>query len=232
MVGASPGGIRLSELAATLGLKSPAVCHIVNTLAAAGVLHREGGRIELGEWIDELAERKRSSLLDRAGGVELLRLFRELPHRCFACFGVPRRDGLFWALQVRSDRPGVLSRPDIILSPFTSAAGLMDAAMRDAAFFEALESIRSFSEHGIRFWESRERYHAYLGEARERGYVVCPFDTGVQCKMAVPVFNRAGTYRAIVGCGISAAAAASDPVSKDIVLKSLKATALRLREVL
>ncbi len=56
---------------------------------------------------------------------------------------------------------------------------------------------------GMHLWGSRAKLDAFLSEIRVQGYVVTPFDAEVSLRVAAPVFDVDGNYRA--GLGISIA---------------------------
>lgn len=196
----SEDGLRLSQVAATMNQKVPAVHHLAKTLESVGFIKKtDGNALVLGEGLAKLAEKARGrTLLDAAAGA-LTQLHNSFPD-CVVVLAdvVPPRVEL--ALRISHERPNVIQRErDQVFNIYVNAVALVSLAAASPEDREMMTFHQPFSEYGAHLWKNRRALEAYLDTIRAAGYAVSPFDRETSYRIAAPIISRDGRLAGALG---------------------------------
>lgn len=202
-VGEAEDGLRLNELAAALGLKTPATHHLVRTLILRQFLEKgPDGRLRLGTAVSVLGEQQLRSPRNAAVEGAMLTLQAELPGAT-VIWGVRVGAEFRQTRRLSPDRPGVVQRlSGDALHPYASAAGLIALAHADAAERSVLEDRRPFAEHGLSLWKTREKLDAFLALVAKEGAAESPFDDALYLRQAVAILDGNGQMVSALGASL------------------------------
>lgn len=202
-VGEAEDGIRLSELAAALGFKTPAAHHLVRTLILRQFLEKgPDGRLRLGTAVGILGEQQLRSPRNAAVEGAMLQLQARLPGATII-WGVRVEAELRQTRRLSPDRPGVVQRlSGDALHPYASAAGLVALAFADEAERANLEERRPFAEHGLSLWKKREKLDAFLAQVAKAGGAESPFDDEQYLRRAVAIRDGNGLMVSALGASL------------------------------
>jgi DNA-binding IclR family transcriptional regulator len=222
----SPEGMRLSDIAAAMDLKTPTVHNIVKTLAMRGLVEkRNGSQYIAGSRILELAERLRGQM-NEAEAEEAVRAIASHDSAPLVNYTVPTSGRLPVRLRMSPDRPGVMQRPrDHTNALYGSASGLAFLAFAPPDRVMLMRQHHPFHEEGVRLWESLEDLDAYLQDCRQCGFAVTPFEGQELFRVATPVFDMQGVAVAYIGAAAPAEQMASERKRKSLTKAVIKAGA-------
>jgi IclR family acetate operon transcriptional repressor len=210
LIGNSAQGLRVSEVAAALGLKQPSTHHLVRTLLGCGFLRRRNGLLVLGDELLQLGRSVCSTTFQDAAAVEMQRLFAVLP-RCTVVLAEASRYTLELTQRISYERPHVLERVHgQRFHVYANAVGLLALACGDREFREHLQQRYPFAEHGQHLWGTSEKLATHLAAARDAGYLECPFDRETSYRIAVPIRDGDGRFSAALGVSVVASQLAGE----------------------
>lgn len=204
LVGESPEGMRLGEIAAALKMKVPTCSNLVRTLTAGGFLEKRKMRFFFGPELLRLAGAQPGSPLERIAEPELLSLYQRVP-RGTAVFGLAGKRGIEQTYRVSFERPGVIQHlTRELMHPYATAAGLIGLAFADEESFLIQNERWPFSEFGLVLWKERAVLEDFLEEVRRTKIAVSPFDRDIFLRISGAVLNPEGRLIAAVGASVPA----------------------------
>ncbi len=199
LIGRSPRGLRLNEVAAAMDLKVPTAYNLLRTLQAGGFLDKRNNLFFIGRELIALARNCDPGGLGVLAENALFSLYRQIPDNILI-FGVAQDDGIAQTLRMSFDRPGVIQHLDHeLLHPYTSAAGLVGLAFADEAGATLQEERRPFAEFGAGYWKDRQELDEFLRQVRRDGFAVSPFDRNHFQRISAGVFDSRGKLIGIIG---------------------------------
>ena len=208
LIGRSPRGLRLNEVAAAMDLKVPTAYNLLRTLQAGGFLDKRNNLFFVGRELIALARGCDPGGVGALAENILFSLYRQVPENILI-FGVAQDDGIAQTLRMSFDRPGVIQHLDHeLFHPYTSAAGLLGLAFADEAGATLLEERRPFAEFGADYWKDRGELDRFLEQVRRDGFAVSPFGRDHVQRISAGVFDAGGKLIGVVG--ISAPGRRSD----------------------
>lgn len=202
VVGQSERGLSLHDICEMLGLKQSTVYNLLRTLVARNYIMRTPApiRYRLGGAVFRLAdEAARHDLVMRAGGVlRQLRtdLVAELqgelaPDDDIAvAFAQALGGEIRLLLRIRSDRPGVLTRPMSLMHPYRSMSSLVYQAYWTREERAAYRRAHPFEEQGIPFWKHENEMKMFLQQVRVQQCALSPISPDHVLQLSVPVFDK------------------------------------------
>jgi IclR family acetate operon transcriptional repressor len=204
LVGQSDQGLRVSDIASALGLKQPSTHHLVRTLLGCGFLRRRNGLLVLGDELLQLGLHGSSTAFQDAAAVEMQRLFSVLP-RSTVVLAEATPYTLEFTQRISYERPHVLERVHgQQFHVYANAVGLLALACGEPEFREHLQQRYPFTEYGQPLWGTREKLNTHLADAKEAGYLECPFDRETSYRVAVPIRDAEGRFAAALGVSVVA----------------------------
>ena len=202
LVGESPDGMRLGEIAATLKLKIPTCSNLVRTLTAGGFLEKRNMRFFSGPELLRLAGQQPGSPLEQLAEPELLLLYQRVP-RGTVVFGLAGKQGIEQTFRISFERPGVIQRLNReIMHPYATAAGLIGLAFADEESFLIQNERWPFSEFGLMLWQKRAALDACLEEIRHTKIAVSPFDRDIFLRISGAILEPSGRLVAAIGASV------------------------------
>jgi len=182
-------GIRLNELADTLGLKKTTVHNLIRTLRARNYLVKDGtNRFHLGSAVPQLLYAQHNREIVRQAEAGLLTLHQEYPAATLI-FSEDCDGEIFCRLRMSSDQPAFIQRPLAqTLPPYTTASSLAMMAFQ-MDYGSSIESRFPFDTYGLPRWNSREALEAELEAIRCRRYAFLVHDNH-SVSLAVTVGDR------------------------------------------
>lgn len=195
-VAASEDGMRLQDLAATVGLTPGAVHHIVDTLAADGWLVRvpQPVRYRLGHALPAMVARQAGRHLLRVVDAEMAALLQRLPGASLSYCEAAGHEILITRSSDALGRIGPVT--GTVLPPYTSAASVVHLAWWPAERTDAYRQLRPFEVHGLPLWRSADRFARTLATVREQGFIDLPLADQAALRIGVPVLDAAGALAA------------------------------------
>ena len=200
MIGTSPDGLGVQEIAGRMGLKPPTVHNLVRTLVEAGMVEKlvRPIRYRVGPVVLEIAQHQANLGPRGVAGPIMLDLARQLP-RATVILAEYIGGEVVVSLRVSPDQPGVLQRPPHqTLSAYTSASALVFQAFWPTDMKRAYRSRYPMGEYASA-WGSTEALDDYLNQAAKSKVVGYPFTTDGRLPLASPIFSPQGTLVASVG---------------------------------
>lgn len=230
VVGHSENGVRLNEIAAALDMKVPATHHMVRTLLEGNFLTRRGGLFYLGDDLMELAVNANGDGgFTNAVGKEMHHIYNKLP-RCVVVMVMISNYSVEMKLRIGYERPNVLEKTSgMTYNIYANAGGLLSLAYASEETREHLEEKQPFAEMGLHLWDTRDKLEQFLSEVRSQGYVVTPFDSEISFRVAAPIFDVDGSFRAGIGISIAASQLENENAKQDAIEVLLK-SANKLKE--
>ncbi len=214
----APQGMRLSDIAQTMGLKAPTVHNLVKTLAGRGLIEkRSGNRYVAGVALLDLADRFRTNARQLAAE-DVVRRLAQHDLQPVVNYTIPSGSRLAVRLRMSPDRPRVMQRPSNQDNGlYGSATGLAFLAFAAPDRVLALRQAHPFHEEGIRLWESWDALAAFLSATRKNGVSVTPFAGQAALRVAAPVFDRDGAATSFIGVSVAADQATTKRAQKSII---------------
>ncbi len=198
-VGQSAEGLRLKDIAAQLGVKTPTAHSLIKTLVHEGFLERNGSqRYHLGRALQDLVQEAQGQGFQAALQQAIQSLGARLDHATITYATFTGAD-LRVRLRVSQDRSGQLQRPaHQTFGGYGSASCL--ALLAFASEEERLQFMEAhpFYEEGVALWGTLDNLEAYLDRVREQGVAVLPFKEP-HLRAAAPVCNGNGDFRGTLG---------------------------------
>ena len=228
LVGGNADGMRVSEIAETLGWKVPATHNLVRTLLARGFLEKRNGNIlYVGPELLDIASRQRDGSLTAAAEQELQQLHELMPAGVVV-FGGATAQEMRQVFRISSERPRVLQRlSGDVFHPYASASGLAGLAFAEEPARMQMEERHPFAEFGAHLWQNRAVLETYLAEVRKGKTAVSPFDSEMFFRVAVPVLDVAKRLIGVVGASIPMANL-NKLQTQEYIIRHLKSAAVRL----
>lgn len=217
-VSEAENGLRLNELSEHFGMKKTTVHNLVRTLCARGFLIKDGcNRFQIGPAVsDIMLNQHRQKGVKKAAKV-IRELYEAFPNATIT-FSELIGTEVHCRLRMSPDRPGLLEKPTArLFPPYNSAAGICFQAV-NSSYYKDKASDSYFEEYAAHRWKSLEKFKAFLGEARNKGYVLLEDKERSEIKFAVP----AGEYFAL-GVRFALADSAQIPEALKQTLKAAKA---------
>lgn len=184
-IGRADGGLRLSELAASLRLKRTTAHNLLRTLRTRGFVAQDHARrYRWGPMFDELTRlRYRQGIFRRAGDA-MRRLHARFP-RATVTFSELSGQEIVCRLRMAPEIPGTLQHPvSQTLSAFGSASGLCLYAL-NPEYRDLMASRGGFSESGSRAWSTRRAFDEAVAQTVRRGMALIAGESC--CRLAAPV---------------------------------------------
>jgi DNA-binding IclR family transcriptional regulator len=206
----APEGLRLSEVAAGLGVGASTAHNLLRTLAARQLVEQQGHRYYPGPGLVVLAGRALRQQAQRGLASAVLSLSGRYPD---ATVTVAEAVGAEVRVRLRAspDRPGVLQQPSTTFSLYGSISALVVQAYADDDQLARLRRQYPFAEYGSHLWADEAALAARLREIRTAGHGLLPSPREGMLRAAVPVF---AAHQLFVGTlGISLPAPAGGPAS-------------------
>lgn len=196
LLGQSPDGISITELAEMLDVDKGSASRLVSTLARYGYAEKDdvSRRYHLGPQVVSLSRSVLTRLPLREAAKPFLRQMMERTGEC-AHLAVPVQGRVLYIDQAESPATLRVNAAIGTMNPlYCTALGKVFLAFGEVEFPAPLES---FTPHTITDPEALRRH---LDEVRRRGYAVDDeeFDPGVRC-IAVPVFDFRGKVAGSIG---------------------------------
>ncbi len=199
LLASDPVGLSLGDLGGRLGLKAPTVHNLLRTLAARGLVEREGPpiRYRLGPRLVEMAQRLEHTTLERQCEALLRRLvtggMAESAHLARQAAG-----DLAVVLRIDATRPHLAERPAARpLHPYASCAGLVFQAFCGRQQLAAFRRAHPFGVFGAAVWPAETELEAELERVRADGFCVRTDEAAV--RVGVPYLGRRGNLEVILG---------------------------------
>lgn len=193
-IAASDDGMRLQDLARSIGVTAGAAHHLVDTLAASGWVARsaEPVRYRLGPALAELNGRHQQRRLMTAIEAGMRDLHRRLAVCSISlCEAVGSELVLSRAI-AHDAGSAVIETRGTVLPAYTSAASLIHLAFWDAERAGTYRAQHSFTEHGAAMWGTPERFDAALRTVRRGGFAELPVRQSEALRLGVPIFAPGG----------------------------------------
>jgi DNA-binding IclR family transcriptional regulator len=214
LVARSEQGMTLRDICDVLGLKQATAYNLLRTLVSRNYVDRTGDpvRYRLGRTVVRLAdERARHELVRRAESV-LLRLYDDLvavlPRKPEAAddvavsFAQSIGGEIRLMLRVRSDRPGMITRPMSVMGPYRSTSSLLYQAYWTREERAAYRREHPFTVHGEPWWKTEAKLNTYLIHIRQEGFASPPIYHADEFRMSAPVFGAGHVLMGTVGVGV------------------------------
>jgi DNA-binding IclR family transcriptional regulator len=185
-------GLTLNEISVQVDLKTTTVYNILRTFCASGWLKRDSdGKYFIGvSLLSVVRNGNGSAVLSQAVPV-MLELSEQFPGGTLT-FAEFANDGIWCRLRVSPDRPGVIQRRMLQrFMPYASATGLLFQAFMSEDEFAPAAELYSFSEYGLRLWNSEGEFEKCLAKVRENGYASSPEVRTTSLAIALPVHGDA-----------------------------------------
>lgn len=225
-IAASEDGMRLQDLARSVGLTAGAVHHIVDTLVAGGWLERgtQPVRYRLGQGLVGIAHRqgrRRMTAVIDAAMIELLAASGGESVSCCEASG----NEILLTRAVRGDRPAtVVPVVGTVLPPYTSAASVVHLACWPEERAAGYRELRPFEVHAGQMWKGRDAFEAAVAGVRRAGHVDLPLAERTSLRIGFPVFAAAGNL--VASLTVTAIQVADPAAARErIVAAGLRATA-------
>jgi DNA-binding IclR family transcriptional regulator len=228
LAGASEKGLRLSEIATALKIKTPAAHNLVRTLLARGFLEKRGGmHLFVGPAVRELVKSQDDSAIRTQAENEMLRLYKILP-RGLILFAEPDGKEIHQVLRMSMDRPGIIQRfPGEAMHVYGSATGLIRLAFADENSRLQIEESRPFAEFGAHLWKRRSTLDKFLDAVRKNKVSVLPFDRELSLRISSPVFGDGSRLIGAISASIPLNNLTKEKNEKSVI-RELKDSAGRL----
>ncbi len=187
-------GMSLKELARVAGCSSAATFHLVQTLVAAGYVHRQEDpvRYTLGDKLHHLAQGQRQDRLQQTLEEQLRFIHQQLPEASvyFSQYIggqvtirtrlVPQSAGM---VQHEVNQP---------LPPYISAGSLIHMAYWTQDQQQQYLSQYGYEAYGQLFWGPWEDFQKVLAQTRKDGVALVPERVASHLKLGVPVLGATG----------------------------------------
>lgn len=226
-IAASEDGMRLQDLARTVGLTAGAVHHIVDTMVAGGWLARTAQpvRYRLGAGLLAMSGRHGQRRLVAVVDAEMIALLARSGGDSIS-FCEAAGHELLLTRSVHRDRPAtVVPVTGTVLPPYTSAASIVHLACWPAERAQAYRELRPFEVHAGGMWPSREAFEAAVATVRSAGHVDLPLAEPRSLRIGVPVLGVGG---ALLASLTITAVQVADPASARarIIAEAVRSTAI------
>lgn len=231
LAGASDKGLRLSEIASELKIKTPAAHNLVRTLLARGFLEKRGGmHLFVGPAVRELVKRQDAGELMSKAENELMRLYRILPSGVIF-FAEATTSEIHQVLRMSMDRPGIVQRfPGDAMHAYGSATGLTRLAFADENSRLQIEERRPFAEFGAHLWKSRSAMEKFLDVVRKNKVSILPSKNELFLRISTPVFGEGARLIGAFGASIPLKNLTKEKNKKHAIME-LKESAGRLSDL-
>ena len=169
LIAESENGMRLNEIAEAFEMKKTTVHNLIRTLRARGFLEKDSSnRFLPGPAVQELALMRTRSHLLTAAAKGLRKIARDLPDTVLTVSEITP-GAVVCRLRMSPDRPGELQHPTgLFFAPYLSATAVcLQANGSNGTEFEL---NFPFEEHGLKYWESKEKYLTARNEAQKNGF--------------------------------------------------------------
>ena len=202
LIGETPEGLQLGEIATALQLKIPTCYNLVRTLVSGGFLEKRNKRFFFGRELKRIAELQEESPFVEQAEAELLSLYQRIP-RGTVIFGEASKYGFRQTLRISFDRPGVIQHLEHEpMHPYATASGLIGLAFAGEDSYLLQSEKWPFAEFGIVLWKERATLDAFLDEIRKTKIAVSPFDRDIFLRVAGAVFGPHNTLLGTIGASV------------------------------
>lgn len=214
LVAQTERGLTLAEVCTSLGMKSSTAHNIIRTLVARDLIERTTSpvRFRIGPAVFRLAEERNNHMVVRHASQVMRDLFERIKTFMPQKLG-PRDEAAvsftqYWGgevvmlLRLRMQRPGVMERPRIQMSPYESAAALCFQAYWAADEIESYRYRHPMSAHTLALWKSPEKIDLFLQRVRELGYSRPPIFKPEDFRCAVPIWAQGDRLIGALGLGV------------------------------
>jgi len=199
----SEKGLRLNEVAESLGVKVPTAHNLLRTLISKGLIEKtEEGIYRTGERFFSLAEEARLKRIPNWAKDTLKEIYEKYPFLTIT-YSERRGNKISPILRMSPDKKGIMQTPsELSLGLYWSASGLAFLAFASAAEVESIRDAVPFMENGSACWGNFENLQTFLEDVREKGYSI-PSYSGIEKRsIAAPVFNRKNEFAGTLGLSI------------------------------
>lgn len=204
-VAGSEEGRTITQIAATLGIKTNTAYRFIKTLELEHMLQRKANplRFTLGTAFSELKRLDDERHLLTVAGEVLIRTQTRLPSANIALMELDGTE-TFQRLCVESDRPGVLiRRREFRVDFYSRASSLLFLAYSHPDEAERIYRAHSFEHEGKPIWRTRARLEQFLRKIRQTGWAAPDFPERNYFRLAVPIFSGGSEVIAAIGGFIS-----------------------------
>lgn len=226
----APHGLRLSDIAEAMNLKTPTVHNLVKTLVSRGLVEKlVSNQYAIGPRLPEMSERIRTNQ-QHAEAETAVRAISELKWKPIVNFNIVSGNRLVVRLRMTPDRPNLMQYPVGQISElYSSGTGLACLAFGSEEQVNSLKQANPFHDIGIRLWNSYNELDDFLEDAREKGYAATNFEKQDLYRVAVPIFDEDKQAIAYLGLAVPTDRIKKESDKSDMV-KQLLNIAKKLQE--
>lgn len=229
LVGASPDGVGLAELAERLGLKSPTVHHLVRTLVETGMLEKLTSpiRYRIGPALRGIAATQSGRNLHTAAAAVMQQMEKDLGNANIVLAEFVNND-VAVTLRMSVDQPGVIQRSaHQSLAAYSSASTLLFQALWSSQTRENYRQRYPFEDyHGT--WTDIATLDAFLKKAAKERIVIRLTTDETRMAVAAPICDEDGRLIATIGASVISPSGTVPQATREKLIARVKAAALQI----
>ncbi len=225
MLSKSNEGMRLNEIAKRLDVKDPTAHNLLRTLASKDYARKTPENLySLGNAAWSLGDRNKEQVFSKRIMEEMEKLSAALPGKTITyCELSGKRVKI--SFRIHGKTSGEIQQPDnMFLHLYANASGLAFQAFAENE--ESLLDLREdapFYEHGAHLWKTPSKLKAFLLDAKEKSYVVPPFDNQDFFRVAAPVFGKQKNLLGAIGASARSKGIKNEKEKTNIINATLAA---------